>query len=150
MIGKHGSIFGIGRHGGFCHLCAISASTTSAYITLIHRGTTVAFSIGACPFTKFMKTISSLPPAQIGVTAFRSETILPCRAAAFVILDEEYRISRSAHSFFRVVRVFLSSLIDSSAFHNDSLGREVSVVFTSNGPLIYRWESNNEKSPARS
>jgi hypothetical protein len=109
-----------------------------------------AFSIGACPVTKFMKTISSLPPAQIGVSAFRSETILPCRAAPSVILDEEYRISRNAHSFFRVVRVFLSGLIDSSAFYNASLRREVSVVFTPNGPLIYRWETNSQKSPVRS
>ena len=97
-----------------------------------------------------MKTISSPRPAPICMSAFRSDILLPCRAAPSVILDEGYRLSRSAHSFFRAVRVFLSGLIDSSAFHNDSLGREVSVVFTSTGPLIYRWESNNEKPPARS
>jgi hypothetical protein len=100
--------------------------------------------------TKLMKTISIPPPAPICVLAFRSDTILPCRAALSVNLDEGYRPSRSAHSFLRVVRVFLSGLIDSSAFHNDSLGREVSVIFTSNGPLIYRWESNKEKSRTRS
>jgi hypothetical protein len=82
------------------------------------------------------------------MSAFRCDTILPCRAAPSVILDEGYRLSRSAHNFFRAVRVFLSGLIDSSAFYSDSLGREVSVVFTSTGPLIYRWESNNEKPPA--
>jgi hypothetical protein len=141
MIGKHGSIFGIGQHGESCHLHALSTSTTSTYITLIHRGTMVATSIDACPLTKFMKTISIPPPAPICMSAFRSDTIPPCRAAPSVILDEGYRLSRSAHSFFRAVRVFLSGLIDSSAFHNDSLDREVSVIFTSNGPLIYRWES---------
>jgi hypothetical protein len=98
--------------------------------------------------TKLMKTISLHPPVPICVSAFRSDTILPCRVAPSVILDEGYGQSRSAHSFLRVIRVFLSGLIDSSAFHSDSLGREVSVVFTSNGPLIYRWESNNEKPPA--
>src|ERR1700674_1047359 len=46
------------------------------------------------------------------------------------------------NSFFRAVRVFLSGLVDSSAFHEVSLGREVSIDFTSNGPLIHRWEAN--------
>jgi hypothetical protein len=46
-------------------------------------------------------------------------------------------------SFIRAVRVFLSGPVGSSAFQEVSLGREVSVVFTSNGPLIYRWEGNN-------
>jgi hypothetical protein len=96
-----------------------------------------------------MKTISISPTAPICLPTFGSDTILPYRAAPSVILDEGYRPSRSAHSLLHVVRVFLSDLIDGSAFRGDSLGREVSVVFTSNGPLIYRWESNNEKPPAR-
>jgi hypothetical protein len=107
----------------------------------------VATSIGV-PLTKFMQNISSPLPAPIRMSAFSSHTILPCWAAPSVILDEGYRLSRIAHSFFRAVRVFLAGLIDSSAFHNNSLGREASVVSTSNGPLIYRWESNNEKPPA--
>jgi hypothetical protein len=90
--------------------------------------------------TKFMKAISMPPPAPICASAFRSDTISPCQAAPSGILDRGYRLSRSAHSFFCAVRIFLSGLIDSSAFHNDSLGREVSIIFTSNGPLIYRWE----------
>ena len=93
--------------------------------------------------TQVMKAVSIPPPTPICLSAFRSDTILPYRAAPSIILDEGYRPSRSAHSFLHVVRAFLSGLIDSSAFHNDSLGREVSVLFTSNGPLIYRWESNN-------
>jgi len=106
-------------------------------------------SIGAA-LTKFMKTTSIPPPAPIWMSAFASDTILPCRAAPSVTLDEGYRLSRSAHSFFRAVRVFLSGLVDSSAFQDVSSGREVSIIFTSNSPLIYRWESNNEKPLARS
>jgi len=102
------------------------------------------------PITNFMKTISMPLPAPICMSPFRSDTILPSRAAPSVILDEGYRLSRSAHSFFRAVRVFLSGLVDSSAFQDVSSGREVSIIFTSNSPLIYRWESNNEKPIARS
>jgi hypothetical protein len=109
----------------------------------------VATSIGAA-LTKFMKTISSPPPAPIWMSAFRSDAVLPCLAAPSVTLDDGYRLSRSAHSFFRSVRVLLSGLVDSSAFQDVSSGREVSIIFTSNSPLIYRWESNSEKPSARS
>jgi hypothetical protein len=105
---------------------------------------------GRVPLAKLMKTISSHPPAPISVFAFGSDTILPGPAAPSVILDKGGRLRHSAHRFFRVARVFLSGLIGSCAFHNYSLGREVSVLFTSTGPVIYRWESNNEKPPARS
>jgi benzaldehyde dehydrogenase (NAD) len=81
--------------------------------------------------------------ASICTAAFKSGAVPPCGAASSTILDEEHRLSRSVHSFFRAVRVFLSGLVDSSAFQEVSLGREVSIVFTSNGPLIYRWEANN-------
>jgi hypothetical protein len=64
-------------------------------------------------------------------------------AAPSLILDEGHRLRRSAHSFFRAVRGFLSGSIDSSAFQEVSSGREVSIIFTSNGPLIYRWERNS-------
>lgn len=129
---------------------------------------------GCVLLAKLMKTISSPPPAPISVFAFASDTILPGPAAPSVILDKGGRLSDSAHRLnlsislvcylahrlrryadqasvlFRVARVFLSGLIDSGAFHNHSLGREVSVLFTSTGPVIYRWESKNEKPPARS
>jgi hypothetical protein len=148
MIGKPASFSEQVNTVESCHLCPISASTTSAYIEFAHRGTMVATSIGACPH-QFMKTVLIPPPALICMSTFRSDIILPCQAAPST-LDEGYRPSRSAHGFLRVVRIFLSDLIDSSAFHSDSLGREVSVIFTSNGPLTYRWESNNEKSRTRS
>ena len=105
---------------------------------------------GRLRLAKLMKTISSPPPAPISVFAFASDTVLPGPAAPSAILDKGGCLSHSAHRFFRVARVILSGLIDSCAFHNHSLGREVSVLFTSTGPVIYRWESKNEKPPARS
>jgi hypothetical protein len=71
--------------------------------------------------------------------------LAPCCHAAPSNILEGHRPCRSVDSFFRAVRVFLSGLVDSSAFQEVSLGREVSIVFTSNGPLIYRWEANNAK-----
>jgi hypothetical protein len=105
---------------------------------------------GRVPLANFMKTISSPPPAPICVWVFTSDTIRPGPVAPSIILDKGGRLSHRTDRFFRVARVFLSGLIDGSAFHNDSLGREVSVLFTSNGPLIYRWESKNQEPPARS
>lgn len=81
--------------------------------------------------------------AAICTSAFKSGALPPCGAASSTILDEGHRPSRSVHSFFHAVRVFLSGLVDSSAFQEVCFGREVSIVFTSNGPLIYRWEANN-------
>jgi hypothetical protein len=72
-------------------------------------------------------------------SAFKSDAVLHCRASSS--LDQGYRQRPAFRSFFHAVRVFLSG--PSSAFQEVSLGREVSVVFTSNGPLIYRWEANN-------
>src|SRR5260221_6697034 len=99
--------------------------------------------------TNFTKTVSVPPPAPSCMSPFRSDTILPSRAAPSVILDEGYRLSRTGQSFFRPIRTFLSGLVDSSAFQDVSSGREVSIIFTSNGPLLCRWESNNEQPTAR-
>jgi hypothetical protein len=60
-----------------------------------------------------------------------------------IILAKGHCPSRGVHSFLRAVRVFLSGAVNCSAFQEVSLGREVSLVFTSNGPLIYRWEANH-------
>ena len=60
-----------------------------------------------------------------------------------IILDEGHDPRRTANSFFWAVRVFLSGLVDRSTFQHISLNREVSVVFTSTGPMIYRCEMNN-------
>jgi len=79
-----------------------------------------------------------------GVTsAFKSDEVLPCAAAHSITSDDGPRPSRNAHRFFPAVRVFLSGLVDSAAFQEVSLGREVSIIFTSSGFLIYRQEANN-------
>jgi hypothetical protein len=67
----------------------------------------------------------------------------PCGAAPSLVLEERHRLRRTAHSFFRAVRVLLSGPVHSCAIQEVSSGREISIVFTSNGPLIYRWEENN-------
>ena len=67
-------------------------------------------------------------------------TVPPSGTAPSLILDEGHRLRRAAHSFFRAVPLFFSGSIDSSAFQDVSSGREVSIIFTSNGPLIYRWD----------
>lgn len=83
--------------------------------------------------------------ASICTSAFKTGAVPPCGAASSTILEEHRPSpSGSVHSFFRAVRVFLSGLVESSAFHEVSLGREVSIVFTSNGPLIHRREANKE------
>jgi hypothetical protein len=85
----------------------------------------------------------TLSQGRDATSAFKSDAVLPCAAAPSIILDEGHRLSHSAHTFFRAVRVFLSGLVDSSAFQEVSLGREVSIIFTSSGPLICQWEANN-------
>jgi hypothetical protein len=81
--------------------------------------------------------------ASICTSAFKSGAVPPCGAASSIILEEGHCPSRGVHGFFRAVRVSLSGAVNSSGFQEVSLGREVSIVFTSNGPLIYRWEANN-------
>jgi hypothetical protein len=45
---------------------------------------------------------------------------------------------RPADSFFRVVRMSIFGLVDSSAFEEVSFGGEFSNVFTFNGPVMYQ------------
>jgi hypothetical protein len=78
-------------------------------------------------------------------SAFTSDGEPPCGAAPSIILDVVHRLSRSAHSFFRSIRIFLSDSIDSSPFQEVSLGREASIIFSSNTPLVYRWEETRRE-----
>jgi hypothetical protein len=50
---------------------------------------------------------------------------------------------RSWYAFFRSLRAAISGMLDSSAYDQISLGREVSVAFTSQGPVIYRYGRNS-------
>ena len=51
---------------------------------------------------------------------------------------ERIRRHRDWYSFFRSIRIVLSGLVDRSAYQQISLEREISVVFTSQGPVVYR------------
>ena len=70
--------------------------------------------------------------------AFKSDAVPPWGAAPSVILDGGHRVRRAAHSIFGAVGFFLSDSVDSSPFQDVSLGREISIIFSSNGPLIYK------------
>jgi hypothetical protein len=94
---------------------------------------------------KLMKTPS---PASIEPLAFGSNAVPPCRLAPSTIADERQRPSRSAYSVFRPIGMFFSGLADSSAYQGISSAREISIIFTANGPLMYRWESHNRNPSA--
>jgi hypothetical protein len=96
-----------------------------------------------------MKTTSMPAPASVSTPAFRADTVLPGDPASSIILEERHGVSRNTRRFFSAVRAVLYRLVDSSAFEEISSGREVSVIFTVNGPLIYRWESKNQNPSAR-
>jgi hypothetical protein len=91
-------------------------------------------------------------PASIAPSAPDSAAVLLAPSAISVITEEESRTHRNWSSFSVAVRAFVSSLVDDSAFQDVSLGREISIIFTSNGPLVYRPETNNDvqNEPARS
>jgi Protein of unknown function (DUF1232) len=78
-------------------------------------------------------------PNSIGTSTVRSDALPPEDAAPSI----RHRVGRKANRCFRGVRFIFSGLLDSSAFQEVSLGREVSVVFTTNGPLVYRCRADN-------
>jgi hypothetical protein len=89
--------------------------------------------------------MNSIPePASIGPSAPDSGAVLLPHSAVSAIPDGEACRPRCWSSFFFAVRAFVSGLIDDSAYQHISLGREVSVIFTPNGPLVYRAERNND------
>jgi hypothetical protein len=63
----------------------------------------------------------------------------PPRAAAHRTFLIEGIGRRYWYPFFRSLRAVLSGVLDSSAYDQISLGREVSVAFTSQGPVVYRY-----------
>jgi hypothetical protein len=89
-----------------------------------------------------MKTTVTPPPDSNCAAALRA--VLPDAATASVISDIGSRSSSSTRKFFHAVRVFVSSIVDNSAFQDVSVRRQVLIIFTSNGPLIYRWDTNND------
>ena len=89
-------------------------------------------------------------PGSILAPEFKSGAVLLQPPTTPIILKEGARRERNTHSFFSAIRAFLCRLVDDSAFRDISLSREVSIIFTGNGALIYRWESNHNKPPVRS
>src|SRR4030088_1360270 len=84
---------------------------------------------------------------SIGKSVVKFHTVPPCHAAPSVTLDQRHRLTRTPRSFLRAARVFLSSLVDNSPFQEVTLCREASILFTCNGPLVYRWEADNGEKP---
>jgi hypothetical protein len=73
-----------------------------------------------------------------------SSGLLLSPSVAAVVAEEESGAQRNWSSFFVAVRVLVSRLIDDSAYRDVSVGREISVIFTLNGPLIYRHKTSND------
>jgi hypothetical protein len=101
---------------------------------------------------KFMKATAIRSPAPNGTPTFWSDAVPSGSAAPSTIPDEGQNPSRSAYSVFRAIRMFLSGLVDSSAYQEISAAQEICVIFTSNGPLVYRPGMNDDvqNKPARS
>jgi Protein of unknown function (DUF1232) len=92
-----------------------------------------------------MKPALIPPPNSICTSTVRSDAHPPEDPAP----SSRHRVDRNANRFFRGVRFIFSGLLDNSAFQEVSLGREVSVVFTTNGPLVYRCRTvNSAEGPA--
>jgi hypothetical protein len=90
-----------------------------------------------------MKTTSIPPPASIFVSPSRSVAVPPRPLVTSITSEKEACPSRNTRSFFREIRAFLSGSVDDLAFQDISLHRQVSIIYTPNGPLIYRWEQNS-------
>jgi hypothetical protein len=89
--------------------------------------------------------MNSIPdPASIAPSAPDSGAVLLPQSAVAAIPNKETDRSPYWSSFFVAVRSFVSGLVDDSAYQHVSLGREISVIFTSNGPLVYRPARNND------
>jgi hypothetical protein len=65
--------------------------------------------------------------------------VLPSLAVA-AIAEKESQTCRNGSSFFVAIRAFLPGLINDSAYRDVSFGGEISVIFTSDGPLVYQLE----------
>jgi hypothetical protein len=90
-----------------------------------------------------MKPALIPPPDSICTSTVGSDALPPEGAAPSITLNERRRLRRIAEPFFRGVRSLFSGLLDNSAFQEVSLGREISVIFTTNAPLVYRCRADN-------
>ena len=72
------------------------------------------------------------------------EAVLACPATTVVTGNGVDSWTHRSWKVFGTIRAFYFEWLDASPYYHVSLGREVSIVLTSNGPLVYRWESKNE------
>jgi hypothetical protein len=86
-----------------------------------------------------MKPALIPPPNSICTSTVRSDVLPPEGAPPSI----RHWVGGRGDRFFRGVRLLFSGLLDNSAFQEVSLAREVSVVFTTNAPLVYRCRANN-------
>jgi hypothetical protein len=93
--------------------------------------------------TRFtMKAITVQLPARL-IKRILFPGAGPPRALGYRALLIEGAGRRSLFAFFRSLRAVLSGVLDSSPYDQVSLGREVSVVFTSQGPVVFRYGRNS-------
>ena len=95
-----------------------------------------------------MKAITGQLPARL-IKRILFPGAGPPRALGYRALLIEGAGRRCLFAFFRSLRVVLSGVVDSSPYDQVSVGREVSVAFTSQGPVVYRYRRNSavEKLP---
>jgi hypothetical protein len=96
-----------------------------------------------------MKTTVIPTPNSNSVATLRCEAILPDAATALVVSENGPSSISGTRKLFRALRAFLSSIGDSSAFQDISVKQQVEIIFTSNGPLIYRCEPTKKVSCTR-
>jgi hypothetical protein len=68
------------------------------------------------------------------------EAVRVCPATTVINTAGADSWTRRFGKFFGTIRAFCFQWGDASPYQHVSLGREVSMVLTSNGPLVYRWE----------
>jgi hypothetical protein len=88
-----------------------------------------------------MKALSIQLPAKIFKRA-RGPGPIHCGPIP-TLLVKGIRLCHNLSSALQRIRVVLSALTGNAAYQHVSLGREISIVFTAQGPLVYRCRSNH-------
>jgi hypothetical protein len=91
----------------------------------------------------FMKSAFIQVPATILEPARGPSATRYCSFSGMGRLFERIRVDHCWHSLVRSIRAILRGSLDSSAYQQFSLSREISIVFTSQGPLLYRGSARN-------
>jgi hypothetical protein len=81
----------------------------------------------------------------VSMNASDSEAVQVCPVTSITGGKGANSWIRRLWNLFRTIRRFHSDWLDASPYHHVSSGRELSMVVTSNGPLVYRWDSNGQR-----